>query len=215
MVTKNTKIRSLGIAALVGASLIPARAGVMNTQYPQPNYAITSPANAKINTNFFKDSREESKISNLETQALSIPQKISLDFSDPVDLLATLAYEEGRDCSKEEKLGIIYTAINRLKSGEYGNNLIRVTLAPLQYSCFNSYNPKIGKTIEITENNIEDWNECLEIARGVLSGEYSDPTGGATHYFNPQKVSPQWQHDKNIKRIRMSGKTAHNFFRYL
>ena len=34
--------------------------------------------------------------------------------------------------------------------------------------------------------------ECLDIARGVLSGERKDVSEGATHYFNPQYARPDW-----------------------
>ncbi|VVB84117.1 Cell Wall Hydrolase [uncultured archaeon] len=129
-------------------------------------------------------------------------------------LLARMIMGEAEDCIKTEKIGVGYTAINRLKE-EYGSTLKKVILEPFQYSCFNK-----GIRREALKNPLEyDFEEFmmdLAIAEGILSGEYKDPTKGATHYYNPKLVKkPHWTRMmKEVGRIKEGKrKSKHVFYR--
>jgi hypothetical protein len=100
-------------------------------------------------------------------------------------LLARMLLGEAEDCSKIEKIGIAYTAITRANNGLKwdGETLRGAILAPYQYSAFNSeFNAKLKNPLIY---NPKEFIEDIALSQEILSGKYQDPTGGATHYINP------------------------------
>ncbi|MBI4154781.1 cell wall hydrolase [Candidatus Woesearchaeota archaeon] len=126
-------------------------------------------------------------------------------------LLARMLYGEARGCSKEEKIAIAYTALNRNKdekkwNGE--NNLKTVLLKKRQYSCFNEKDPNRTKLMNPDSKIFE---ECLEVARGVLNKRYKDPTNGATHYHT-RNIKPNWDYSK-LEERNLEGNFKHKFYK--
>ncbi len=126
--------------------------------------------------------------------------------------LANILFKEGSYCAPIEKAGIAYAPKNRLKYPKrYGGSTIKdVVLKPKQFSCFD-YDKTILSPEDIqTEYDAVVFAECLQVARGVLSGEIPDPTNGATHYYNPKKANPYWAHSREMVKARKI-KTEYGF----
>jgi|SRR3989344_2759226 len=126
----------------------------------------------------------------------------------PTLLLARALWGEARCCTREEQIAIGYTAVNRQKKSK--RPLQEILLAG--YTCFKGVS---GKQV-LAPHLYDDpkiFDECIQIARGILQGSYSDSTNGATHYYNPQRCTPSWAPDlKGKKRIQTSkGKSKHIF----
>jgi N-acetylmuramoyl-L-alanine amidase len=140
------------------------------------------------------------------------------DFSNDSDrvLLARMIFGEARGCSEIEKIAVAYTAMNRLRDGKKwnGERIREVILCPFQYSCFNSEDKNREKLMNPESGEPEAWKECLKISERVLSREISDPTKGATHYFNPEHANPNWKDSmRKIGKIKTEkGLSAHEFY---
>lgn len=134
-------------------------------------------------------------------------------------LLARMLFGEARDCSELEKVAIAYTAINRANDGKRynGETLREAILKPHQYSCFNENDKNREKLMDPEKYEPKAFAECLAVAQKVLQKKYSDPTNGATHYFNPEIVKkPTWADKmKKIGRIKINDKkySKHEFYR--
>lgn len=81
---------------------------------------------------------------------------------------------------------------NRAKSGKYGAGVRDVVLAPGQFSAWNSITGYADGQGGLDMTGIRPSEDAYKVADQVLSGEYQDPTGGATHYYNPNVANPKW-----------------------
>lgn len=81
---------------------------------------------------------------------------------------------------------------NRATSGKYGgNSLSGVIMKPGQFSAWNGVTGYAGG--EQGQNmNFQPSEEALAAAQAIVSGNYEDGTGGATHYYNPDISQPAW-----------------------
>jgi len=127
-------------------------------------------------------------------------------------LLARMLLGEAENCSKQEKIAVAYTAINRVNDNQKwnGEKLKEVILKPYQYSCFNkNLNNKLKDPLNY---NSKEFLGCLELAEEILAGEYKDPTEGATHYYNPKLVKePEWT--KKAEKIGKIENSRHVFYK--
>lgn len=178
---------------------------------------ITEP-NKNQNTNQESIDKSIDKSINENINLRSINYKTA-DFSDDTDeiLLARMLFGEARNCSYEEKIAVAYTALNRIDDGKKwnGETLREVILCPWQYSCFNQNDVNKEKLMNPQDYDGKSFHECLRAAKEILSGQHTDLTGGATHYFNPQVVQPSWA-NKMIKIGKLKtkkGLTKHEFYR--
>ena len=126
-------------------------------------------------------------------------------------LLARMLFGEARNCSDSEKAAIGYVALNRVQRGRYGNGLRGVILRRNQFSCFNANDPNRERLMDPMRYEHAAFENCLGIARGVLSGNETDNTQGATHYFNPNSASPSWA--DSMARIGRIDRSRHEFYR--
>lgn len=80
--------------------------------------------------------------------------------------------------------------MNRVGAG-FGSNVRDVIMAPGQFSTWNIETDHAkgeqGQNMEFTPNA-----EAYRAADALLSGQYEDITGGATHYYNPDISQPDW-----------------------
>lgn len=135
------------------------------------------------------------------------PKYKTLDakFSKDTDeiILARMLFGETRSCSDLEKVAVAYTAINRVNDGKKwnGETLKEVILCPKQYSCFDAKNPNRKELMDPEKYDKSSFEDCLQIARGILENKYQDPTNGATHYFNPELANPSWARSRSMKKI--------------
>lgn len=130
-------------------------------------------------------------------------------YSNNIKILATtLTVESGPDATKSEILAIANIILNRKKARNQYNqrigqkrryNVVDIAIDPSQFSLWNAYQnlPK-NKMIDVVmerrrpENN-KNWSYSVYIAKKLLNGSnIKDNTKGATHYFNPSIVTPEW-----------------------
>lgn len=108
------------------------------------------------------------------------------------DLLAkTLMAEAGG----EGPMGMLAAGAviaNRVKSGGYGDGLSGVIMKPGQFSAWNGVTGYAGGEGALNMAQIKPSAEAYQAADAILSGQYQDPTGGATHYYNPSVANPKW-----------------------
>jgi hypothetical protein len=122
--------------------------------------------------------------------------------SDPI-LLARMLFGEARGSSREEKIIIAYSAVNRMESGlSYlgGPTLRGVILKSNAYSAFNSGDPNLERLMDPEKYSSSAWQECLEVAEQVLQGQHSEYDKGQTHYHTPA-VNPSWASAENVEKI--------------
>jgi N-acetylmuramoyl-L-alanine amidase len=93
---------------------------------------------------------------------------------------------------------------NRLKSGQWGNTMMKVVTARWQFSAFNSGDP--NATLFPSPEDPR-WHDCLDIV-----ADYNSPdiTNGALYYFNPHVIQrPGWA----SKMTMTTAIGAHEFFK--
>lgn len=108
-------------------------------------------------------------------------------------LLARLIFGEARGSSRELKIAVAQTALNRTKNKKC--SLEGVILQPYQFSCFNKNDPNYNKVWNPEKYEIKAWKECLELAKEILDNKYQDLSQGANHYHT-DKVNPNWAKDR-------------------
>ena len=125
-------------------------------------------------------------------------------------LVARLMFGEAEGCSDKEKIAVAHVALNRAKDGKKwnGETLRESILKPYQFSCFNKGLDR--RVRDPMKHNAKDFQQCLILAEEFLENKYSDPTNGATFYYNPNLVNPSWA--KKLNRVEVPG-TIHWFFK--
>ena len=91
--------------------------------------------------------------------------------------------------------------MNRVKQGGYGDGVRGVILKPGQFSPLNSLTGYAGGEQGQDMAAIRPTSEAYSVADALLSGDYTDPTGGATHFYNPDISSPSWGGGEGWTRI--------------
>lgn len=111
---------------------------------------------------------------------------------DRITLAKTLQAEAGGE-GYEGMLAAGSVINNRAQSGKYGgNNLRDVIMKPGQFSAWNSVTGYAGGEGGLDMLNMQPSAEAMRATDALLSGSYEDPTGGATHYYNPAVATPKW-----------------------
>ena len=104
--------------------------------------------------------------------------------------------------------------MNRANSSGYGNGVRGVILKPGQFSAWNSVTGYAGGEQGQDMQGMMPSADAYRAADQLIAGDYSDPTAGATHYFNPDISQPSWAKGKQFHRIgdhvfgRADGKPA-------
>ncbi|MDD5192483.1 MAG: cell wall hydrolase [Candidatus Nanoarchaeia archaeon] len=158
---------------------------------------------------------KDADYSHICEKKLKIENKIidykTRDFSKDSDkvLLARMLYGEARNCPREEKIEIAYTAINRANDGKKwnGETIKEAILKPWQYSCFNKDDVNYEK---LKNPKRKIFEECLKIANEVLDGKYKELNRGQTHYHT-RAVHPSWADSDQMTHLNM-GNTKHEFY---
>lgn len=125
----------------------------------------------------------------------------TFDGMSDADMLARIMDAEAAQEGVGGKLAVAAVIRNRAKTGGYGDGIRGVITKPGQFSAINDVT---GYAKGQGANQIF-WRtpskESQQIAQAVLAGNYEDPTGGATHYFNPDHADPKWAKGKQFNRI--------------
>ncbi|MEI6731357.1 MAG: cell wall hydrolase [archaeon] len=142
-------------------------------------------------------------------------------------LLARTVFGEARGLLREgrvnESYSIAYVPVNRVESGirYFGKTIKEAILKPYQFSCFNRNDPNRKVILNPMKYDPQTFKECLVIAKNVLGKIVSDPSSGATLYYNPKIVNtPAWANSPKVSPIKPDGKvreyagwtSIHNFY---
>lgn len=82
--------------------------------------------------------------------------------------------------------------MNRVNGGGYGEGLRGVIMRPGQFSAWNGVTGYAGGEGAIDMDQIRPTADTYRATDNLLSGQYQDRTGGATHYYNPNVANPKW-----------------------
>ena len=117
---------------------------------------------------------------------------------DDLDTLARTIYGEARNQGMPGMIAAGWTIRNRAEKDLgndglpdwWGEGIVGVCKRPWQYSCWNANDPNRVKLLAVTARD-GAFKSCLAAAKGVLTGQYTDPTKGSTHYHT-KAVRPKW-----------------------
>ena len=123
-------------------------------------------------------------------------------------LIALTLYGEARSQSRLGQAAVAWTILHRAANPRWwGRDPASCCLAPWQYSCWNRNDPNRSRLTGFLQDRrpapgvlrpgAQDdpvLRRCMAVVDAVCGGEIPDPTGGATHYFNPKAVAaaPAW-----------------------
>ena len=105
------------------------------------------------------------------------------------DLLAKTLQAEAGNQGLGGMMAVGSVIMNRIGSGQ---SLRDVILAPGQFSAWNSVTGYAGGEQGQDMEAIQPSKDAYAAADAILSGNYADITGGATHYYNPDISQPKW-----------------------
>lgn len=121
---------------------------------------------------------------------------------DETELLARTLMGEAGGEGEHGMLAAGSVIDNRRRSGRYGGDSLRgVIMKPGQFSMWN------GVTGYARGEGANDaWRGAVDptamsVAQRIVSGQYDDPTGGATHYYAPAAADPSWARGRPYQQI--------------
>lgn len=135
-------------------------------------------------------------------------------YDDDLDVLvARLMLGETENYRNIDKIAVAWVALNRTKA--YSTDLKTEILRPYQFSCFNPGTDSeafLKKPLDHSPlKYTQEFPQDLELAKNFLAGKYSDPTYGATHYYNPDIIHGIPLDFRGLKFIRKIG--PHKFYK--
>lgn len=103
-----------------------------------------------------------------------------------LEILARTIEAEARGEPYKGKVAVGATIANRVASGSYGGKegIKGVILRKGQFSPWNSYTGFAGGEQGKDMLNLKASQDSYKAANAILTGNYTDPTNGATHYVN-------------------------------
>lgn len=108
------------------------------------------------------------------------------------ELLARTIMAEAGNQGPVGMMGVGSVIMNRLRNPAYGSDFTSVILAPGQFSAWNSVTGYADGAQGQDMSKIIPSRDAYMVADQILDGNYNDPTGGATHYYNPRISNPSW-----------------------
>lgn len=108
-----------------------------------------------------------------------------------VQIGAATVYMEASGEPPDGQRAVAHVLINRLKTGRWGDTLSAVAWAPYQFSCWMTSDPNKERLAPIPDDD-PTLSQMEEYIRSAMDGSDPDPTGGATHYYDPEVVAPTW-----------------------
>jgi hypothetical protein len=135
-------------------------------------------------------------------KVIPMRQLPSISASDRDLMIRTVLGEAGNE-SDEGKAAVSHVILTRAKLGNYGGKTVEgVVFAPKQ---FEPWQTRRAELLKIDPKSPE-YQRVASIVDGVLSGEWEDPTDGATHFYSPSVMAtrggpPKWALGKETQRI--------------
>lgn len=112
----------------------------------------------------------------------------------PRDILAKTLEAEAGNQGPLGMLSVGSVIMNRLMSPRYSDTLHGVILQPGQFSVWNSTTGYAGGE-QGKDMGFVPTQAAYSVADALLDQNYNDPTGGATHFYNPEISNPSWGKD--------------------
>lgn len=118
------------------------------------------------------------------------------DASKPIEqqtdavLRRMLLYGEARNQPALGMLAILWVCLHRAQKANKG--WADIILAPKQFSSFNADDPNRELLLTAADRDRPAWIKVDAVCELFEDGITTDPTNGATHYYNPKVVSPAW-----------------------
>lgn len=126
-------------------------------------------------------------------EGLGIPPASGAVLQDERDLLARTIQAEAGGEGYQGMLAVGSVINNRARSGNYGGSKLRdVIMKPGQFSAWNGVTGYAGGEGALDMDKMQPSSAALRVADQIIAGGYDDPTGGATHYYNPDAADPKW-----------------------
>ena len=110
------------------------------------------------------------------------PGTLGFSVNTEADCLARNIYHEARGASRLDERAVAHVTINRRESLRFPQTICGVVRQPGQFSW-------VGRSSRISDP--VSWDRAKRTAEAALSGNSSDPTHGATYFWN-RSVSPSW-----------------------
>ena len=126
-----------------------------------------------------------------------------------INAVARTIYGEARGISWVGKIAVGWAIRNRVetdlkgdgKPDWWGEGYEAVCMMPWQFSCWLPNDPNRFACLNAGTGD-SAFRECLAAAAAVIANIEPDPTGGATHYYNPIGASePKWAKGKDPSAI--------------
>lgn len=121
---------------------------------------------------------------------------------DSADLafLALTLWREARGESRDAKIAVAHSIINRTLSPSWGDTIMSVLFQRLQYSSLtHSLDPQLSVWPKESDAS---WDECLQIAHDVLEGTIQSNIDKADSYHDTSIQPPNWASPQSfIKQI--------------
>lgn len=124
-------------------------------------------------------------------------------------LLAATMWGEARGEGAEAMRAVGHVVMNRYhneNSARYGTNLRGVILRPWQFSAWNHGDPNRDRMLRLVAGwrppgaDGDAWLMARALARDIMTGRSTDPTGGAL-YYHTQEVNPSWNRSGEVSTV--------------
>ena len=119
---------------------------------------------------------------------------VSADYMSELEILARTIEAEAGGESKKGKLAVGAVIKNRADQNRFGTDIRSVILYPSQFSPWNKYTSSQGgkQGKDMLGEKMKPSKDSYDAAKKILSGNYVDPTFGASHFVNPKISKPNW-----------------------
>ena len=119
---------------------------------------------------------------------------VSADYMSELEILARTIEAEAGGESKKGKLAVGAVIKNRADQNRFGTDIRSVILFPSQFSPWNTYTSSEGgeQGKDMLGKRMKPSKDSYDAAKKILSGNYVDPTFGASHFVNPRISKPKW-----------------------
>tara|TARA_B100000073_G_scaffold300864_1_gene267522 strand:+ start:186 stop:1613 length:1428 start_codon:yes stop_codon:yes gene_type:complete len=119
---------------------------------------------------------------------------VSADYMSELEILARTIEAEAGGESKKGKLAVGAVIKNRADQNRFGTDIRSVILFPSQFSPWNKYTGSQGgkQGKDMLGEKMKPSKDSYDAAKKILSGNYVDPTFGASHFVNPKISKPSW-----------------------
>src|SRR5882672_454214 len=100
------------------------------------------------------------------------------------DLMIRTVVGESDDQPAIGQAGVAHVIMNRLKDGRWGDSPAAVVLSRSQFEPWQTRAPELLKI----KTDSDRYKKVASVVDDVIAGKIPDPTGGATHFLEPDIV---------------------------